>query len=319
MLEESEAGEEQGGRESLTEKLRENPYIVTTIVLGIVCMILLILTLRSGTTGGVISEDAAGEKLVSYLNALTGGGVSLVDVKSEGVFYEAVVNYQGRDISVYITKDGEYYTNQLTPITSRAVQEPTQQTQPSQETPKSDKPEVELFVMTHCPYGLQGEKGLLPVLKLLGDKIDGKIRFVHYFMHGDKEEQETYRQICIREEQSSRYLAYLECFLGEGDSETCLSEAKIDKTKLDNCVENKAEDYYASDSEISRGYGVEGSPTFVINGKEVRSARSSQALLTTICSAFNTEPEECGQEISSQNPSPGFGYSVSGGSSGGQC
>ena len=38
-------------------------------------------------------------------------------------------------------------------------------------TPKKEKPEVELFVMSHCPFGTQIEKGMLPVARLLGDKI----------------------------------------------------------------------------------------------------------------------------------------------------
>ncbi|MBU3941884.1 MAG: hypothetical protein KKF74_03150, partial [Nanoarchaeota archaeon] len=48
--------------------------------------------------------------------------------------------------------------------------------------PKKDKPEVELFVMSHCPYGTQIEKGMLPVARLLGDKIDFNIRFCSYAM-----------------------------------------------------------------------------------------------------------------------------------------
>ena len=78
--------------------------------------------------------------------------------------------------------------------------------------------------------------------------------------------------------------------------------------------------YYEIDSNLSKSYGVRGSPTLVINGQIVRSARDSASFLNTICSSFNEEPSECSEELSSDSPSPGFGYSASkGGGSNAQC
>jgi len=34
----------------------------------------------------------------------------------------------------------------------------------AQELPKTAKPKVELFVMSHCPYGTQAEKAMIPVV-----------------------------------------------------------------------------------------------------------------------------------------------------------
>ena len=102
---------------------------------------------------------------------------------------------------------------------------------------------------------------------------------------------------------------YLNCFLEEGDYEGCLTKTKIDETKLDNCVLNNAEAYYEEDSQLSQDYGVQGSPTLVINGDIVSSGRSQASFLSTICSAFSEPPEECDQELDSTNPSPGFGSS----------
>ena len=154
---------------------------------------------------------------------------------------------------------------------------------------------------------------------MLGDKIDSSIKFVHYFLH-EPEEAETPLQVCIREEQSDKFLDYLKCFLEDGDAEKCLIEANIDKTKLDLCIAGKADDYYAADSELSEGYGVRGSPTLVINGVIADSGRSPAAYLGTICSAFNNAPEECEEELSDVTPSAGFGYTASaGGNTNAQC
>jgi len=64
-------------------------------------------------------------------------------------------------------------------------------------TNKTDKPEVELFVMSYCPYGTQMEKGILPAFDTLGDTVDAELKFVDYAMHGEKEVKENLRQYCI--------------------------------------------------------------------------------------------------------------------------
>ena len=293
---------------------KKNPWIYVSGILVVVVVIMLFITLRGGITGGAINEADAGTKLVDYLNTQTGGGVEFVSSEDIGDLYRILVAYRGDEIPVYITKDGEYFVQGAVLISEQST--PTQET--PQDTPKSDKPKVELFVMTHCPYGTQAEKGIIPVFELLGDKIDAQIRFVHYFMH-EPEETETPIQVCIREEQPDKYLDYLKCFLEDGDSDRCLKEARVSKTELNACVEDRAGDYYASDSELSQGYGVSGSPTFVINGQQVSSSRSPAAYLATICSAFNEAPAECEEELNTANPSPGFGYDTTASDSSAQC
>ncbi len=293
-------------------KLKENPWMIVSGVLILIIAALLIWNLTGGLTGNVISEDKAGANLVDYLNSMTGGGVELISVSDAGSLYEVIVSYNGQEIPVYSTKDGKYFVQNVVPITGDAVNSlNTSQPPAPQDIPKSDKPEVELFIMTECPYGTQAEKGLIPTIEALGDKADIQIRFVHYFMHGDVEEQETYRQVCIREEQSDKYLDYLSCYLGAGDSATCLTETQINKAKLTSCIATKSEDYYAQDSELSNQYGVQGSPTLVINGVQANSGRDSVSYLDTICSAFSTQPAECETQLSSASPSPGFGYAAS--------
>src|SRR3989344_198028 len=308
------AGENKSGK-----VIGKNLWVTSTIVLAVLCIILLFFAFKGGMTGNVISEGEIGEKALGFFNTqLSKAPGTLNSVKEVSGIYKVVVSAGGKNIPLYFTKDGKfiYPGSELMPVTE-ATGDTTNQ--PSQQVSKSDKPKVELFVMTYCPYGTQAENGMIPVLNLLGDKIDGKIRFVHYFMHGDKEEKETYTQLCIREEQSGKYLSYFECFLEDGDSARCLAETGIDTTKLSSCIQSKAKDYYASDSALSNDYGVQGSPTLVINGHEVSSGRSSSALLAAICSAFNNEPSECNEEVSSQDHAPGFGYAGAGSHSGGNA
>ena len=199
-------------------------------------------------------------------------------------------------------------------------------------------PNVEVFVMSYCPYGTQIEKGILPVAKLLEGKINFEIKFVFYAMHGKKELDENTLQYCIQKEQNAKFMPYLECFLESEDSASCLAEAEVDKTKMDACVSKTDEEFeitknfndkstwlsgqyppfnvYAEDNQK---YGVEGSPALVINGEQVNAGRDSASLLEAICAAFTEQPEECNEELSSASPSPGFGSGTSSSGSAGGC
>ncbi|PIN77734.1 hypothetical protein COV15_01475 [Candidatus Woesearchaeota archaeon CG10_big_fil_rev_8_21_14_0_10_34_12] len=300
-----------------------NPWMLSTTVLAIIAVVLLILTFASsGITGKAISENQAGQKTVSFVKDIYKIDVTLKDTSTEGNLYKIdLLMDDGSPVTLYTTKDFSFmklpngYWVSVLEVREQAAAYQVAEGQASTpaEVVKSDKPEVELFVMTHCPYGTQAEKGFIPAIEALGGTINAKIRFVHYFMHGDVEEQETYAETCIREEQSSKFINYLKCFLETGDSTNCVTKIGVDKTKLDSCVSSgKGKEYYEGDKTLSEGYGVRGSPTLIINGGEAEFyPRSPSNALSVICSAFNTEPDQCSLELSADNPATGFGTSSS--------
>ena len=120
--------------------------------------------------------------------------------------------------------------------------------------------------------------------------------------------------LSLLEESQDKLNKYLVCILDSdnpqepADVSACEKEAGIDSAKLETCMEDSAEDYFASDSELSEGYGVRGSPTLIINGVQSSAGRSPASYLAGICDAFNEAPEECDEELSSASPSAGFGY-----------
>ncbi|MBT3582995.1 thioredoxin domain-containing protein [Candidatus Woesearchaeota archaeon] len=289
------------------KQVRKNPWIISTIILAIIGIILLIVQATSG-----VSANTAAQNLVDYA-AAQGAQLEVVDVKEVSGMYEVTVTIEGQEGLFYVTKDGKSYSSMLLPMETSET--PSQPTQPAPtEVPKSDKPEVELYVMTHCPYGTQAEKGFLPAIAELGDSIDAKIKFTHFFLH-EPEYTETPNQICLREEQNDKFVPYLTCFLEDGDADRCLSEVKADMTKLNDCKENSYDAYYAADSALSEGYSVRGSPTLIINGAQVSTGRSPAAILATICAAFNDEPSACSASLDSANPAPGFGWDAASASS----
>ena len=308
------------------KKSFKNPWFIVSIILALVVIGMISYPLFSGVGKSTIETKG----LDFFNNELTQGGATLNSVVVESGLYRMNINYNGQVLPVYFTKDGKFVAqgNELVSLTASADTPSTNTAQKkpaTQDVPKSDKPKVELFVMSYCPFGTQAEKGILPVFSALGNKIDGNIRFVHYTMHGEKEDTENFRQICIREEQGTKFNAYLQCTLNStstsapADPAACMTKLGIDSAKVASCITGKAADYYAVDSQLSKQYGVQGSPTLVINGVEVSSARSPAALLATICSAFNNAPAECSQQLSSSNPSAGFGFNAGTDSAAANC
>jgi len=338
MEHEDESHEPSHEKKDMTEKLRTNPWIISTFVLGIFTIILIVTSLPSmGLTGNVISEDEAVELVLDFVESQVGGEVELIGVSSESGLYKITVLFQGSEVPLYVTKDGKNLVQGLLPLSLLESQEPEPVPAPAEGIVKSDVPEVELFVMAYCPYGTQAEKGFIPAIKTLGDNIDAKIRFVYYAMHDKPELDEQLKEYCIQAEQNDQYWDYLECFLKDGDSDRCLIEVGIDKSKLDSCVSKTDSEFKVTekyndkstwlnerfplfdiDKDLNEQYGIGGSPTLVINGKVVSSGRDSASYLDVICQAFNEAPEECGEELSDTTYSPGFGYEE-GQDTGAQC
>jgi hypothetical protein len=328
--EKKESGEEVKPKNpGVLEKVRRNPWILSTFVLAILVLAMAV-NIIGFPAGKVVSADEAGKNFIDYLNSIAEGEIKLVGVEDSGNLYIVTVEYEGEEIPVYVTKDGSYYTTTLLPIEAPAGPDSNVNVQ---DVPKSEKPKVELFVMSHCPYGTQAEKGIIPAVEALGNSIDFDIRFVYYAMHPSAGEvQEQLNQYCIQEEQESKYLDYLKCFLKEGKGDVCLTETKIDKTKLSSCVSKIDKQFeimknlndnslwmsgsyplFNIHADLNEKYGVGGSPTLVINEKTASSGRSPNDYLQAICGAFSegSAPSACSTSLSTTTYSPGFGYEAS--------
>jgi len=272
-----------------------------------------------------------------------GETASLISWTEEKWVYKFDLKIGEQQFQSFVTKDGKYlfpYGIELSQAGTQRKEE-TQKTEeeqtpqegevaPSIQVEKRERPDVKIFVMSYCPFGVQMEKALLPAWKLLKDKADIGIYFVSYIMHGRKEMEENLRQYCIQKEEKDKYLTYLECFVEKGNSEECVKKAEIDENKLKYCQELTDKEFKISENfteqgfppfnvhkELNEKYGVRGSPTVVINDKEVRVVRSPEGVKRAICEAFLIPPPECEQKLSEETASAGFGAGVQASSEGG--
>ncbi len=339
------------------KKIIENKLYVVASVVGIVFIIGVLyasgaftgmVTNSDNLKAGYLTSDDAGQKTLEFVNKylLKDVTAKLVSTEEESGIYKVSTLINGQSVPIYTTMDGKYIIlpQGFIDVEQYKIAFERQNNQQNQgntgsSIPKSDKPDVDVFVMSYCPYGLQMEKAVIPVMNLLGDKANIVIRFVDYAMHGKKEVDENTRQYCIQKDQSDKYVDYLTCFVQSDDTEKCQTEAGIDKAKLEACIADADNKFnitglyndrstwsggrfppFMIDAGLNQRYGVRGSPTFVINGKVISVNRSPEAVKEAICSAFNNPPEECNQTLSSKPTAPGIGaIEDTGSGSGGSC
>jgi protein-disulfide isomerase len=279
-----------------------------------------------------MSEQNKFETILEQLDpksALLVGAIGgLLTLGTLGFIILGTLVLQGK-INIKTTGESSSEVVVAQPTQQPAVQQPAQQAPAN--VPKSNKPKVELFVMSYCPYGLQMEKAYVPAWELLKNKADISLKFVNYAMHGQKEVEENTRQYCIGKDQPAKLANYLKCFYkgangAAPDYNDCLKSAGVNVASLNSCYDNadkqfgitaKLEDkgswlsgqfpIYPVHSADNTKYGVQGSPTLVINGVQSQAGRTPEAIKTAICNAFNNQPSECGQQLANTPFQPGFG------------
>lgn len=314
-MEESKEPEKNNSEETtMTEKVRSNPYIAATIVLAIVVLIMIVGSF-AGVTGGVITGNAVSEGDVEtiFLNYLSKVGantdyVEVIEVTTEQGLYKISFNYQDEPypVSYYMTKDASL----IGVLSSMTTQEETE-TSASAEIPKSERPVVDLFIWSYCPYGVQAQAPLAEVAELLSKYADFNA-VLYYDGHGAHETQQNKIQACIQKYDAENYWEYAEGFTtdiystcsgdiecNEKESVALMKSLGIDSDAIMECVESEGANLISEHSSYAQQLGVSGSPTLVINGVVAQTSRTAEAFKTAICSAFENAPEECSVTLGS--------------------
>lgn len=300
--------------------VKRNPWIAASVILAIILVVLLVMKF---TGVGGVSETTIKSNLVSFAKA-QGVDLTVNSIAKEGALYKVTVTVNGQTAPVYVTLDGQYLVNGILPLSPSGTTGTTGNTNTATTIPKSDKPKVEIFVMSFCPYGIQGEKLMKPVYDILSSKVDFSIKYFAtpqgtkiddiQSLHGVLEAEEDARQICIAKLFPAKLWNYVSAF----DS-NCGSDSK-DATALDTCWKAAAAsssilsaevisctqsaqpiiDRINADGALVQSYGLSGSESVVINGVLVSPSQyrwDTNKLKNLICSAFNTAPAECAQAL----------------------
>lgn len=287
------------------------------LIVGIIGLVIGTILGQSLQSGSQISSAEAQTKAESFINNLLQGRATakIMNISESNGLYVLSVDIDGSVLNSYMTKDGKLLFPQAFKL-EEVSETTTQQTE--FDAPDKEKPEVSLFVMSFCPFGIQAQELMKPVVDLLGDKADIKIRFIAQTgdsidetqsLHGINEAMEDIRQLCIMKDYPDKYWDYLmdvnkNCYPIYSDSEKldeCWKNAAnttgIDTSKVETCVNIEGLDLLKADEQLVSQYSVSGSPTIIINGKIYTGSRTSEDFKNAVCSGFISQPEECSQSL----------------------
>jgi len=235
----------------------------------------------------------------------------------ESGLYRVVLGIDKNMLPFYLTKDGKsiIFPNGLIEVAK--IEEQAKKKQVKDKIPKTDRPSVELFVMSLCPYGVKAEKEILPVISSFTGKLDFKIKYIVTVsgdtlkdvvsLRGADEVKENVRQAAIMQFYPDKFSAYLEkvneksCLMSCGavKIEDYWQEAagslKIDTKKIESFAygQEGIELLKQNEADVKK-YSVEASPTLIINGVKSNSIFDGEkAMRKATCSAFTVAPNEC--------------------------
>ena len=149
------------------------------------------------------------------------------------------------------------------------------------------KPTLELFVMSYCPFGVQAEEKIIPIVKEFGDKIDFKLQFIakekeapspqditpFTSLHGYPEVAENIRQLLIAQEYPEQYLDYILCRGKKLNKswENCAEKLDIDVAKIQVLFDTpEAEQLFRENIQRAAELGVRASPTIFVDNHKFR-------------------------------------------------
>jgi hypothetical protein len=281
-------------------------------------------------SGQVLTADQAGANAVDYINKYLlqpGFSAKLISANESNGIYEISINITGSSGSTvypsYVTKDGKLLFVSSVDLSQTPQAEQQQQTQTA---PKTDKPNVKMFVMAYCPYGQQAEAGLGPAIAAIGlNNISFEPHFVIYdnyqgggpnycfdneslycSMHGINELREDIRQMVIWKYWPDKWWAYVNKVDAETSTGNIESKWKdiatsvgLNPAEIQQKFDSEALTLLANEASLNAKYSVRGSPTVLINDVQYSGGRDAASFQSGICAAFNTPPAGCSTAMNS--------------------
>src|SRR5437660_1249545 len=140
-------------------------------------------------------------------------------------------------------------------------------------SPRSvDQPaKLEFFIMSKCPYGVQVEKAIAPVLEQLGGNVDFHLAYIGQkagdqltSMHGPGEVTGDISQLCAREVAPDKYVRMIDCQDKDPQHvdtnwDSCGKTVGIDTAAIKACMDSKGQQLLAASFDEATKRGATGS------------------------------------------------------------
>lgn len=186
-------------------------------------------------------------------------------------------------------------------------------------TPGDNKPQIDFFVMSYCPYGNQAEELIAKVYDALGDKASFIPHYVIYenyggggpnfclengkycSMHGIQELNQDIRELCVfKQSDVGKYFEFVKAMNAKcnaQNADTCWApvaqDLGLDTATVGKCEKDEVLALVQKEKELNQILKVSGSPTVFVEGEEYNGPRSVAGFMTALCAKYDTKPSEC--------------------------
>ena len=170
------------------------------------------------------------------------------------------------------------------------------------------KSTVEFYVMSKCPYGIQVEDAIKPVLDKLGNSVDFSLNFIatdagggsFSSLHGDTEVQGDLVDLCAMKYEPKKYMDMIVCMNNDSatipDSwEKCATAAKMNVASIKACYQGaEGKTLLSASIQKSTARQASGSPTMFINNQAYNGARDPTSFQRAVCANLAGNPNCAG-------------------------
>lgn len=150
--------------------------------------------------------------------------------------------------------------------------------------------QLDLFVMSQCPYGVKAMDAMKEVMDNFGDKLTLSIHYIanenadgsFTSLHGAEEVNEDIRELCAMKYYPTNYLDYILCRNKDitGDFAACAK----DFPKIKVCAEGaEGKKLLSEDVKIANSLNIGASPTLMTNNRYVFNGLDAETIKTNFC------------------------------------
>ncbi len=182
---------------------------------------------------------------------------------------------------------------------------PTEAAKPA--AASGEKIDLELYVMSQCPFGVRAIDALLPVKQQLGDALNLKLEYIvsenpdgsFKSLHGENEVQGNLSQLCAAKVAPDKYLNFIACQNKDYRSipnnvDQCAQTAGIDGAAVKACMQGAdGKALLKASMERSKQRQATGSPTIIVAGERYNGGRSTTSFLRAVCGKMQNPAEPC--------------------------
>ena len=175
------------------------------------------------------------------------------------------------------------------------------------------KKQLDVFVMSQCPFGVRALDAMDEVLKNFGDEMNFKIHFIadedpnspsgFRALHGEPEVRENIRELCAIKHYAKgrKYMDYILCRnknIRSEDWKACTGKNGIKASVIEKCSTGaEGKKLHGDDIKIAKSLGIGASPTWLANNKHKFSGVDPETIKRNFCQ-HNPGTKNCDKKLS---------------------